>query len=122
LPPSTPLAPTVEREPPSQPRDTSPAARVLSRDERAEREERLVRLTMGGMAAGLGLALVLSGLMVGLVVGLRGVSTDAAEPAAVAVALVLTRGLIVVGMLAFGCGLIFFATRLLLARGVVAGR
>jgi hypothetical protein len=70
---------------------------------------------MGAISAGLGFTLAISGLAVGLRVGLRG-SADESVPAAVAVAVVVMRGLIVLGLLAFGCGLIFFATRLLLAR------
>ena len=80
-------------------------------------DDRVVRLSIGSVSAGLGFALAVSGLVVGLLVGVRGVGVDASVTPGMAVALVVTRGLIVLGMLAFGCGLVFFATRLMLARG-----
>jgi hypothetical protein len=114
--PSTPLAPTaeMERPEPRPSRASSPQARVGSLAVKAAQEERVVRLSLGGVSAGLGLALALAGLIVGVVVGFRGPSMDTAGATSVAVALVVTRGVMVLGMLAFGCALIFFATRLLL--------
>ena len=76
-----------------------------------------MRLSIGGVSAGLGFALAVSGLVVGLLVGVRGMTLDTAVAPGIAVALVVTRGLIALGMLAFGCGLVFFATRLLLVKG-----
>ena len=76
----------------------------------AAQEERVVRLSIGSVSAGLGLALAVSGLIVGLMVGIRGVAIDGSIPPGLAVALVVTRGLMVLGMLAFGCGLIFQLT------------
>ncbi|HXN33180.1 MAG TPA: hypothetical protein VN894_15015 [Polyangiaceae bacterium] len=76
----------------------------------------MARQAIGVVCAGLGLALALAGLAVGLMVGLRGISTDEPSAASIEVALVLTRGVIVLGMLSFGSGLIFFAARLLLGR------
>ena len=57
----------------------------------------------------------------GLVVGIwGGISAEGSPATAVAVALVVTRGTIVMGMLAFGCGLLFFGTRLILGRALQA--
>ncbi len=123
LSPSTPLAPTVESEPPQETTSVlSPGPGVrggqreapLSPEARAAREQRFVRLTIGGTSAGLGLALALSGLMIGLIVGLRGGSTEDAAAASVAAAVIVTRGFVALGMLAFGSALMLFAAMLLL--------
>ena len=117
LSPSTPFAPTLEREPPhSQPRPSSAPSLAPTLAERAAQEERLLRRLIGVGCAVLGLALAVMGLAVGLIIGIWGVSWSESPGAAAAVALVVTRGAIALGMLAFGCGLIFFATHLLLGR------
>ncbi len=117
LSPSTPLAPTVEKEPPhSQPRPSSAPSRAPTPAERAAQEERLLRRWIGVGCAVLGLALAVAGLAVGLIIGIWGVSASESPGVAAGAALVVTRGVIVLGMLAFGSGLIFFATRLLLGR------
>ncbi len=117
---SAPLAPALGKEaPPSEPRPSFLPARTLTGAEKAANQVQRMRQAIGVACAGLGLGLALSGLVVGLLVGLRGISTDASTAAAVDVALIVTRGAIVWGMLAFGCGLIFFAARLLLGRDLL---
>jgi len=122
LAPSTPHAPTAEREPPhpAPSRPSSLPARALSPAESAANWERIVRRSIGGVGGGLGLALVVAGLVLGVILGLGGIPTDGSS-ASVAVALVMMRGVIILAMLAFGSGLILFATRLLLGRELADG-
>jgi hypothetical protein len=128
--PGSPLAPpsppasfgtALEREPPSsQPRSSPLAPSAIGLADRGTRDEvQQLRRLIGVACAGLGLALGVAGLAVGLIVGIWGGFSAEGFPApAVAVALVVTRGAIVLGMLAFGCGLLFFGTRLLLGRAL----
>jgi hypothetical protein len=97
-------------------RSARPAASSALRVSAAVKDAKLTRQSIGFVCAGLGLVLTLAGLAMGLSVGFGGATTDASVAAAVDVALVVTRGVVVLGMLAFGCGLIFFASRLLLGR------
>ncbi|MGA7121593.1 MAG: hypothetical protein WBY94_15920 [Polyangiaceae bacterium] len=128
--PGSPLAPpsppasfgtAFEREPPSsQPRSSPLAPSAIGLADRGTRDElQQLRRLIGVACAGLGLALGVAGLAVGLIVGIwGGLSAESLPAPAVAVALVVTRGTIVLGMLAFGCGLLFFGTRLLLGRAL----
>ncbi len=129
--PGAPLAPpsppasfgtALDREPPSsQPYSSPIAPGALGLADPGTGEEQRLRRLIGGACAVLGLALGIAGLAVGLVVGIwGGISAEGSPATAVAVALVVTRGTIVMGMLAFGCGLLFFGTRLILGRALQA--
>jgi hypothetical protein len=117
LSPSMPFGPTGEKELAHAPaRPSSVSSDALGPLDQGARDEHQLRRLIGIAFAIMGLALAIGGMVVGLLVGLSGMSTDGSLAASVGVALIVTRGVIVLGMLAFGCGLLFFATRLLLGR------
>lgn len=122
LPPSAPLGPTAEVDPPEpQPLPRARASRAASSWQGifaslfarvAVRDERAFRRRVGSASVVLGFGLA----VVGLVLGLRGATANASFAPVVTASLIVARALAGLGMLAFGVTLLRIGERLLLGK------